>query len=126
MIVPLMIWSARIEMLSQAWSTDTTAPASIAANTPISNAGVAANNPSEGSPPMALLTTRATMNPAKALISIIPSMPMLTTPLRSFITPQSAPSAIGTASPSTIGAMSGITEIRYAMNWMTYPSTGML
>ena len=35
------------------------------------------------------------MNPTNAAVSIIPSMPMLTTPLRSFITPHSAPSAIG-------------------------------
>ena len=40
------------------------------------------------------------MKPTKAAVSIIPSMPMLTMPLRSFITPHSAPSAIGVASCS--------------------------
>ena len=43
-------------------------------------------------------TTDATNQPTKALASIIPSMPMLTTPERSFITPHSAPSASGAAS----------------------------
>ena len=39
--VPLMIWSARTEMDSQAWSADTSIPASIAAMTPMTSAGVA-------------------------------------------------------------------------------------
>ena len=47
---------------------------------------------------MASSTIMAAMKPTNAAVSIIPSMPMLTTPLRSFITPQSAPSAIGVAS----------------------------
>jgi hypothetical protein len=43
------------------------------------------------------------MNPTNAAVSIIPSMPMLTTPLRSHITPHSAPRAIGVASWSVCG-----------------------
>ena len=38
------------------------------------------------------------MKPTNAAVSIMPSMPMLTTPLRSHITPHSAPRAIGVAS----------------------------
>ena len=41
----------------------------------------------------------------------MPSIPMLTMPDRSFITPHSAPKATGVARPSTIGAMPGVTSI---------------
>ena len=44
------------------------------------------------------------MKPTNALVSIIPSMPMLTTPLRSFITPHRAPRAMGVASGSVMRA----------------------
>ena len=37
----------------------------------------------------------------------MPSIPIFTMPDRSFMTPQSAPKAIGVARPSTIGAMFG-------------------
>ncbi len=47
-----------------------------------------------------------------AALSIIPSMPMFTTPDRSFMIPHSAPSAIGAARATKIGAMSGRTAIR--------------
>ena len=50
-----------------------------------------------------LSTTIATMNPTKAAVSIIPSIPMLTMPLRSFSTPHIAPSARW-ASASVCGA----------------------
>ena len=43
------------------------------------------------------------MKPTNAAVSIMPSMPMLTMPLRSFITPHSAPSAIGVASCRVCG-----------------------
>ena len=43
----------------------------------------------------------------KAALSIMPSMPMFTTPDRSFMIPHSAPSAIGAASPTKIGAITG-------------------
>ena len=54
---------------------------------------------------------RPTRNPTNAPDSIMPSMPMFTMPERSFMTPHSAPSAIGVASPRTIGAMPGVTSI---------------
>ena len=38
------------------------------------------------------------MKPTNAAVSIIPSIPMFTMPLRSFMTPHSAPRAIGVAS----------------------------
>ena len=41
----------------------------------------------------------------------MPSMPMFTMPDRSFMTPHRAPSAIGAARPSTIGAIPGVTSI---------------
>ena len=40
-------------------------------------------------------TSEVTNQPVNALDSIIPSMPMLTTPERSFITPHMAPRASG-------------------------------
>ena len=44
--------------------------------------------------------------------SIIPSMPMFTMPERSFMIPHIAPRAMGVASPTTIGAMPGVTSMR--------------
>ena len=44
------------------------------------------------------------MKPTNAAVSIIPSMPMLTMPLRSFMTPHRAPRAIGVASCRVWGA----------------------
>ncbi len=37
----------------------------------------------------------------------MPSIPMFTTPERSFMNPHSAPSATGTAAATTMGAMTG-------------------
>ena len=42
-----------------------------------------------------------------AELSIIPSMPMFTMPDRSFMIPHRAPSAIGAASATKIGAITG-------------------
>ena len=61
-------------------------------------AGVTPEDRRRARPGIASWTTIAAMNPTNAAVSIIPSMPMLTMPLRSFITPHSAPSAIGVAS----------------------------
>ena len=96
--VPLMIWSARTVIDSQAWSSETSIPATTAARTPTTSAGVDAEDRRPAAPGIASLTTIAAMKPTNARVSIIPSMPMLTMPLRSFITPHSAPSAIGVAS----------------------------
>jgi len=104
MIVPLMIWSARTVMLSHAWSADTRTPAAIATTTPTTSAGVAPKN-HVGSDGAFSWTTSAPMNPANAAVSIMPSMPMFTTPPRSFMIPHRAPSAIGVASPMMICAM---------------------
>ena len=61
-------------------------------------AGVAPKSAPPGSAGIASWTTIAAMNPTNAAVSIMPSMPMLTMPLRSFMTPHSAPRAIGVAS----------------------------
>ena len=50
-------------------------------------------------------------NPTKAAESIMPSIPMFTMPERSFMTPHIAPRAMGAASPTTIGAIPGVTSI---------------
>ena len=42
----------------------------------------------------------------------MPSMPMLTTPDRSHITPHSAAKAIGVAALRTIGAIAGVIAMR--------------
>ncbi len=47
-----------------------------------------------------------------AELSIIPSMPMFTTPDRSFMIPHSAPSATGAASATKIGAITGTVATR--------------
>jgi hypothetical protein len=41
----------------------------------------------------------------------MPSMPMFTTPERSFMNPHSAPRAIATAAPMMVGAMIGNTSM---------------
>ena len=48
-----------------------------------------------------------TTQPVKAAVSIVPSMPMLTTPDRSQTTPHRAPKAIGVAAARMIGALVG-------------------
>ena len=104
MTVPLMIWSARTLMHSQAWSIETAMPARTAATTPTSRAGVAPKTAPGTASGIASSTTTAAMNPTNAAVSIIPSMPMFTMPLRSFMTPHSAPRAMGVASCSVWGA----------------------
>ena len=55
----------------------------------------------------------------------MPSMPMFTTPERSFMKPHSAPSMIGTAAAMIVGASTGSWTMTYTTNWMTMPMTGM-
>ena len=97
MMVPLMIWSARTVMHSQACRTDTSIPAAMAATRPTISAGVAPKTGQGVAGGPDCWTIIAAMKPTKALVSIIPSMPMFTTPERSFMIPHSAPSAIGVA-----------------------------
>ena len=98
MIVPLMIWSARTVIDSQAWTSrdDHAAPGS-----PRRSADEQRHRDARRRPIAAAGTSWPTTTPAdqptKAAVSIMPSMPMLTTPDRSYMTPHSAPSAIGTA-----------------------------
>ena len=112
MIVPLMIWSARIEIDNQAWRSDTSMPMATAATTP-ARIGIVAPKIGEGAiGPIAWATRAATRNAVNAELSIIPSMPMFTTPDRSFMIPHKAPSAIGAASATKIGAITGTVVMR--------------
>ena len=94
MIVPEMIWFARTVIDSQACNAETATPAAIAATTPTNSGNVMPSGPGlvVGAPPF---TSAATYQPTNAANSIIPSMPMLTTPERSFMKPHRAPSAMG-------------------------------
>jgi hypothetical protein len=60
----------------------------------------------------------------KAEASIVPSMPMLTTPDRSHSTPHSAPSASGVAERMMIGAIGGTMAMTQPTSWKRTPSTG--
>ena len=97
-------------MHSHAWSAERTIAARIAATTPMRSAGVAPNGPRRIAAE-ACGHRPAARKPTKAPDSIMPSMPMFTMPERSFMTPHSAPKAIGVARPSTMGAMPGVTSI---------------
>ena len=55
---------------------------------------------------------RRSTQPVNAATSIVPSMPMFTTPDRSQTTPHRAPKAIGVAARRMIGALVGRTAIR--------------
>ena len=124
MIVPLMIWSARTEMDSQAWTAEKRRPVRRAASTPMTIAGVAPKR-NDGSARTAWPTSDATYQPVKALASIMPSMPMFTTPERSFIIPHIAPRAIGVASARMIVEFEVTTSTLYATSWKISPRTGM-
>jgi len=101
MIVPLMIWSTRRLIDSQPCTSDAIMPMAIAASSPASRAGVIPNT-RMGEAGRAWSTSEVTNQPVNALPSIIPSMPMLTTPERSFMTPHMAPKASGVASARMI------------------------
>ena len=69
--------------------------------------------------------TTLTIQAEKAPMSIVPSMPMLTTPERSHITPHSAPKANGVAARRMNGAMAGTSSTMYPTSWKRRPMTGM-
>ena len=90
MIVPLMIWSARTLIDSQAWSSAMSMPERIAAMSAMTRGSVSPKN-GVGVPwPSTPTAATPTIQPTNAATSIIPSMPMLTTPDRSHMTPHSA------------------------------------
>ena len=60
MIVPLMIWSARIEIDSQAWRSETSIPVAIAATTPTGSGMVSPKNGDGSIGPIAWATSAAT------------------------------------------------------------------
>jgi hypothetical protein len=111
MIVPLMIWSARTEMESQAWSRAMATEDRIARTKAMTSAGVRPKN-ADGSAGSSGARMIPTIQPTNAAVSIIPSMPMLTTPDRSHITPHNAASTMGVADWRMIGAFSGRTWMR--------------
>ena len=111
MIVPLMIWSARTEIDSQAWSRATRTADRTATTKAMRSAGVTPKN-GDGSAGRSGARTMPTIQPTKAAVSIIPSMPMLTTPERSHITPHRAARTIGVADCQMIAALSGRTSMR--------------
>ena len=87
-------------------------PVMTAASTPMSRAGVAPKKKSaSGWSGKALTTAEDTNQPANAAAIIMPSMPMLTTPERSFMKPQYAPSAMGAASARMTAPLSVNTRI---------------
>src|SRR6266567_2375484 len=96
MIVPLMIWSARTLIDNHAWTKEMTRPATTAAANATMSAGVIPNGPSDDDPRIGTARTPA-YQPTNAAAIMIPSIPMLTTPARSHITPHSAARAIGVA-----------------------------
>jgi len=93
---------------------DTATPAATAATRPISSGSVMPSGP--GAPGMATFTSAATYQPTKAANSIMPSMPMLTTPERSFMKPHSAPRAMGVERVMIRLPLTVITDTRYPMN----------
>ncbi len=106
MIVPLMIWSARTVIDSQAWTREMTIPTATAA----SNAtiiGALMPKASTGKDPSSGTARAPTYQPTNAATSMIPSMPMFTTPDRSQRTPHMAAKAIGVAPRRMNGAMDG-------------------
>ena len=66
-----------------------------------------------------------TTHAVNADASIVPSMPMLTTPDRSHMTPHRAPRASGGTDRMMIGALVGTTSMRYPPSWKTTPRIGM-
>ena len=112
MIVPAMIWSARTDIDSQACRVATMRPERTARRSAAIRTGVIPKiRPGPASPNTGTRNTPAAQA-TKAATSIVPSMPMLTTPDRSHMTPHSAASAIGTAERRMIGEMSGRIAMR--------------
>ena len=77
----------------------------------MTSAGVAPKN-GEGSAGMSGANATPTTQPTNAATSIVPSMPMFTTPDRSQTTPHMAASVRGAATRSMIGATTGSTLMR--------------
>ncbi len=97
MIVPEMIWSACTVIDSHAWARLTSIAAATAAASPMRSGAEIPSGPIvPAGTSWALID--AVHHATKAAVSIIPSMPMLTTPERSFMNPQRAPRAIAVAS----------------------------
>ena len=125
MIVPLMIWSARSEIDSQAWSVEISTATRTAATRQIRSGIVSPKiGPGAGLPNIGLTATPTTQA-VKAAASIVPSMPMLTTPDRSHSTPHSAARASGVAWFMMFGAFDGMTSTRKPTTWNTIPSSGI-
>ena len=78
----------------------------------MSSGGVMPKNSLGSLGPIVWNATDATNQPMNALDSIIPSMPMLTTPERSFSTPHRAPRVSGAASAMMIGPFETTTAPR--------------
>src|SRR2546423_5940145 len=110
MIVPLMIWSARTLIDSQAWTAEMSNATPSAAARATRSAGVRPNN-AVGVAANTGASPTPTTQPVNAAASIVPSMPMLTTPDRSHSTPHSAPSASGVADRMMIGAIGGLAAV---------------
>ena len=111
MIVPLMIWSARSEIDSQPWSSEIPTATITAASTAPIRVGVIPKI-SVGSVPRIGVRARPATQPVNAAASIVPSIPMLTTPDRSHSTPHSAPRASGVAERRMIGEIGGTIAMR--------------
>ncbi len=112
MIVPLMIWSALTEIDNQAWTSDTTTPARIASTSATSSVGVTPKTGPIGVDPKTGTRYAPAVQPTKAATSIVPSMPMFTTPERSHMTPHRAAKAMGVAARRMIGEIAGKMAIR--------------
>ena len=63
--------------------------------------------------------------PTNAATSIVPSMPMLTTPERSHMTPHRAAKPNGTAARKMAGANTTTTSMSQPTSWKKSPATGM-
>jgi len=111
MIVPLMIWSARTLIDSQAWTADTSMAATMAAPRPMSSGRVMPNTARRRSG-TSCAAMDAVHHATNAAVSIMPSMPIFTTPERSFMKPHSAPRAIGVAAATMVGAKTGKASTR--------------
>src|SRR5918999_4531271 len=123
MIVPLMIWSDLTLIESHAWTAATIMPLTMAAATEMRRT-IVKPPIAVGSPPMLGPSRTPTYQPTNAAVSIVPSMPMLTTPDRSHMTPQSAANAIGVAERMMLGAKVWTTSSSQRASSKTMPTTG--
>jgi hypothetical protein len=96
---PAMIWSARTEIVSQPWTTPRIAPTRTATPTPATRAAKL---------PIDSCSRNPVRYAANAVVSMIPSIPMLTTPDRSHMTPHRAPRASGAVKSMMISRALGL------------------